>query len=315
MLLEFLLSIQNMNKQAESGETSLTEQEQEWILEPRIRRLSDNKEVQIYPMGAERYLASILFGNQKRPYNIKPDIEGKEVLVIPGHGNSSFILAQAGAKSITVIDKDPVTIAWMKAFKKYYHYRESSPYPTVGELFDALTSWYPPLHFLPTKKIRTLLFWIIHPNSLRRIYIHYMISLVQSAIRKTIQNNVELDKNIQFYSGTLEEFLSKTKKRAYDTAFVPYLLGVENGIEQKEQIVQFIKQLIALVPQGHLLITPSRDAKEFKILGKRYFLTTGYSNLHTIPGLTNFFLTEDKYWFSTQGLAVFGRDKNVDRGC
>ncbi len=105
-------------------ETILSKQEKKWISERRVTRLSDNKEVQIYPMGAERYLSSILFENKKGRYNIKADIEGKDVLVIPGYGNSGLLFAHAGAKSVTVYDKDPVTIAWVKAFKKYYHYRE-----------------------------------------------------------------------------------------------------------------------------------------------------------------------------------------------
>lgn len=105
-------------------ETILSKQEKKWISERRVTRLSDNKEVQIYPMGAERYLSTMLFENKKGRYNIKADIEGKDVLVIPGYGNSGFLFAHAGAKSITVYDKDPVTVAWIKAFRKYYHYRE-----------------------------------------------------------------------------------------------------------------------------------------------------------------------------------------------
>jgi hypothetical protein len=309
MRLEFLLFIRIMNNTS-INQTILNEEEQEWILTRRVTRLSDNKEVQIYPMGAERYLASVLLGDQKNSYNIRADIEGKDVLIIPGHGNNSFLLAQAGAKSITVVDKDPVTIAWMKAFKKYYHYRGSNQevnYPSVGEVFDALTAWYPPLLFLPTKKIESLFNWIIRPNSLRRIYIHYVVSLIQHAIQTKTQGGFELDKNIQFYPGTLEEMSSS--KKTYDTAFVPYLLGVENGIEKAEEIVRFIEQLTYLVPKGHILVSPSRDVKEFKIAGRRYFVTTGYPNIQDIPGLNAFFLIEDKYWFHTQGLSVFGSHK------
>src|SRR5580704_523236 len=104
-----------------SNDTILSQQEKKWILERRITRLSDNKEVQIYPMGAERYLSSVLFNlknavesatsgyctdslrdcddstaffrfkNQKNDYAISTDIEGKDVLVIPGYGNSGFL--------------------------------------------------------------------------------------------------------------------------------------------------------------------------------------------------------------------------------
>lgn len=292
-------------------ETILNEQEIKWLLDRRVTRLSDNKEVQIYPMGAERYLSSILFKNKKERYNIKADIEKKDVLVIPGFGNSAFLFAEAGAKSVTVYDKDPVTIAWVKAFKKYYHYREQgggndSCYPSIGEILTALTLWYPPLLNLPFGKYKHILFWAVNPNLLRRIYIHYMLSLICQAVKSNIQDSFELDKNIQFHAGTVNEIQTNNEKAAFDTIFVPYLLGVRNGIENEKDIVDFMDQLIKFVPQGHILVNPSRNTKEFYITGKQYFITAGYANIQAIPGLSAYFLKEDKYWFHTQGLAVFG---------
>ena len=271
-------------------------------------------------MGAERYLSSILFGNKKGRYNIKADIVGKDILVIPGYGNSGFLFAQAGAKSITVYDKDPVTIAWIKAFKKYYNYREqgtgnreqgtgnSSHYPSIGELLAALTRWYPPLITLPSGKYRNILFWAANPNLLRRVYIHYMLSLVRQAIQSKLQSDFELDKNIQFHAGTVNKILMGNEKPVFDTVFVHYLLGVRNGIEKEKDIVHFINQLIEFVPEGHVLVNPSRNTKEFYITGKQYFVTTGYANIQIIPDLRTYFIKEDKYWFRTQGLAVFGAE-------
>lgn len=290
-------------------QTILSEQEKKWILDRRVTRVSDNKEVQIYPMGAERYLSSALFEKNKNQYDIRADIEGKDVLIIPGYGNSCFLFAQAGARSITVYDKDPVTIAWIKAFKKYFHYREQTDtksYPSIGELLTALTHWYPPFIALPSGKFINALFWAIHPNSLRRVYIHYMLSLVQQAIQAKSQDDFELDKTIQFHAATLNEILMSKGKQVFDTAFVPYLLGVENGIEKEKEIADFIKQLATLVPNGHILVTPSRDTKDFYMTGKRYFVTTKYKNLQTIPGLSSYAISEDKNWFRAQGLAVLG---------
>ncbi len=296
-------------------ETILSKQEKNWILERRVTRLSDNKEVQIYPMAAERYLSSTLFENKVGRYNIKADIEGKEVLVIPGYGNSGFLFAEAGAKSVTVYDKDPVTIAWVKAFKKYYHYREegarnASPYPSVGEILTALTRWYPPLITLPFGRYRNSLFWVVNPNLLRRIYIHYMLALVRQAMESKIQGNFELEKNIQFHAGTVNKIHMNDKKQVFDTVFVPYLLGVQNGIEKEKDIVDFMDQLTQLVPKGHILVNPSRSTKEFYIAGKQYFVTTGYSTIQSIPGLKAYFIQDDQYWFRTQGLAVFGLNTN-----
>lgn len=111
---------------------SLSAQEIKWLSEQRVTRLTDNKEVQIYPMGAERYLSSRLSGHRNKQYDLRPDIENKDVLVIPGYGNSSFLLANAGAKSITVYDKDPVTITWMKAFKNFITIENSTQRKTVS---------------------------------------------------------------------------------------------------------------------------------------------------------------------------------------
>ncbi|KTD60894.1 ABC transporter permease [Legionella santicrucis] len=294
-------------------ETILSKQERKWILERRVTRLSDNKEVQIYPMGAERYLSSALIGNQKYRYNIRADIEGKNVLVIPGHGNSSFLIAQTGAKSVTTYDKDPITIAWMKAFKKYYHYREydaqGKPLASIGELLTSLTYWYPALVDIPRGKLIHFLFWIVHPNSLRRAYIHYMVALVQKAIQTKTQENFELDKKIQFYVGTVDKISITQEKQGFHTAFIPYLLGVENGIEKEKEIVQFMQQLIKIIPNGRIIVTPSKNVKDFYLIGKRYFVTTGYANIYDIPELKAYFLENDEYWFRSQGLAIFSRQQ------
>lgn len=293
----------------ESSIIKLSAQEKQWILNKHIKRLTDNEETLIYPMGAERYLSLVLSGNTKGRYPIKEDITNKDVIVIPGYGTSSFLFAQAGARSVTVYDKDPVTIAWMKAFKKYYNYREYSKtafaYPSIGELIDALTLWYPPLLPLPQSSILKRLFWLLNPKSLRRAYIFYMIELVQNAINSKTTANFEYQKNIVFNTGEAAHIVKDHKHSHFDTIFVPYLLGVSNGIEQPQAIVAFIKQLLNLVPNGKIIVTPSRSNKEFHILGQNYFDTTGYPSLISIPELDFYLIFEDKYWFKTQGLAVF----------
>ena len=293
--------------------TSLTKQEKQWISEQRVTRLSDNQEVLIYPMGAERYLYSLLFGNKKSRYNIRSDIKGKDILIIPGYGNSGFLFVLAGAKSVTVYDKDPVTIAWVKAFKKYYNYREfnaqGKPYPSIGELLTALTCWYPPLLSLPSDQYKNRLCWVVNPNSLRRTYIFYMLTLVRQAIESKVEADFELDKKIQFHVGELNQLIMNKKPQVFDTAYVPYLLGVRNGIENEEDIVQFIEHLTLVVPKGSILVSPSRSTREFYITGQRYFITTGYSNIENIPKLNVYLSGKDKHWFKTQGLAVFSSHK------
>lgn len=295
-------------------ETTLSKQERNWILERRFTRLTDNKEVQIYPMGAERYLSSALSETNKNRYKLKEDIQGKNVLVIPGHGNSCFIFAHEGAQSVTVYDKDPVTIAWMKAFKKYYHFRQKEEgYPSVGELLIALTKWYPPLIQLPKGNVKNALFWIVQPNLLRRVYIHYMVDLVVQAIQSKTNNQYELENNIQFHDGTINALLSNKEATLFDTVFVPYLLGVRNGIENEVDISQFIQQLIALNPNGRVFITPASNKKEFYIAGTRYFTTTNHENISSIPSLQSYLIDQDKGWFRMQGLVAFG--SKIEKYC
>lgn len=295
-------------------ETNLTKLEEKWISDQRITRLTDDKEVLIYPMGAERYLSLVLSGDKKNRYDLISDIKDKNILIIPGYGNSAFLFAQAGAKSIAVYDKDPVTIAWVKAYKKYYHFREynaqGQPYPSVGELLTALTCWYPPIIKLPTGIIKNALLWAINPKWLRRTYLFYMLSLVQQAVQSKSNECFELDKDIVFCADEVEALIKDKNKPVFDTVYVPYLLGVKNGIESERAIIDFIKNLIKIVPEGHILVTPSRNDKEFHLAGQRYFETTTHESIQEIEGLKPYFIEEDKHWFKTQGLAIFGYNPN-----
>lgn len=288
-----------------------TDQEKKWLCEQCITRQTDEQEALLYPMGAEIFLASKLFGNRKWQdhYDIRAIIENKDVLVIPGHGNNGFLFAEAGAKSVTVYDKDPLTIAWMKAFKKYYHYRgklNQKKFPSIGELLHALTCQYPSYGILPTKKLRQLLLRLFNPKALRRSYVFCMLLLVRQAIENDLKENFEFDKNINFYCGDIKQLLREQPNWIFDTAFVPYLLGVENGIETKQDMIDFIEQLIQIVPQGHIAITPSRNTKEFHITGKRFFTTSGYASIQAIPELQKYIIKEDPHWFESQGLVILG---------
>ena len=284
----------------------LSHKEKQWCLEQRITRLTDNKEVLIYPMGAERYLSLVLSGKKKGHYNIRNEIEGKNILIIPGYGNTAFLFAQAGASSIKVYDKDPVTIAWIKAFKKYYHYRgKKSEYPSIGEVLTALTSWYPPLITLPFGIFKHALLWVLNPKLLRRAYIFYMLSLVQQAIKDKVSDEFELEHDIEFHAGELKDLIKDKAKPSFDTAFIPYLLGVRHGIEHEKDIANFIKQSLTLVPEGHVIVNPARNTKEFYLTGQRYFETTSYTTIQEIPEVSPYFIEADNAWFKTQGIAIF----------
>lgn len=167
----------------------------------------------------------------------------------------------------------------------------------------------PPLLTLPSGKYFVLR--LINPKVLRRIYILHLFALVQQALKLKIANEFELDKNIIFYCGEIKDIIREHRLVSFDTAFVPYLLGVENGIETRKDIVAFMMQLMQLLlPAGRLIVIPANSQKEFRFAGKRYFATTGYNSVQTIPELQSYLLTADPHWFDTQGLAVFGSIKS-----
>jgi hypothetical protein len=70
-----------------------------------------------------------------------------------------------------------------------------------------------------------------------------MLSLVRRAIQAN-KEDFELDKDIKFYAGEVYQLIDHKEKQIFDTAFVPYLLGVQNGIESEKNIVDFMRQLI-----------------------------------------------------------------------
>ncbi len=283
--------------------TLVSQSERDWVLNRQVLRLTDNKEVQIYPMGAERFLSSCLKQQQLKFYPIQEAIRGKNILTIPAHGNSSFLFAQAGARSIHAYDQDPVTIAWMKVFKKYYHFREAKNLPSIGELLDALTQWYPPrLRLAQGNHLN----WIKHalcPNALRRTYVHYLVHLAQTALKDKDSADYELEADLTFHTGSLQEIIHSGKE--YDTAFIPYLLGVKNGIEQQSDVIDFIYNLIKQIPCGVILVTPSQTTRDFYLFGKRYLETLHGHNLSELKAIKKFLLQNDDRWFRAQGLAVF----------
>lgn len=277
----------------------LSGQEKEWLLARRVTRLTDNHEVQIYPMGAERYLAEMLSPEKNTAlHNL---VQDKSMLVIPGYGNNSFLFAKAGAKKVDVYDKDPVTIAWMKAFFLFYNWRWGAN-PTIAELMQALTCWYPPRLKLATLvSWQIKLNWLINPQNLRRHYLFLMLSIVQEALRQNILSDYAMPKKLHFHCGELTEIDSSG---AYELIYIPFLLGVRNGIEEKENIVRFIDRLLTTFPQARLLITPAVRKREFLLLGKNYFVTSGYDSLTAMTEIANRYRCVQYPWFRQQGLLI-----------
>ncbi len=309
----------------------LSEQEKKWLTSKRYKRLTDGQPILISPMGSERFLYSVLcgadqkisllnkfvyswlFGLNKKRFNLKSYIIDKNVLVIPGYANNSFILAHSDAKSVTVFDKDPITIAWLKAIKKYYNYSQSfnssaTSYPSIGDILNALTAWYPPLIKLPKGNLLNLLLFFIYPNELRHRYLNYMVQLIADALQKNISDGFELDKKISFFVGDDSRLNDININSDIDTVYIPYLLGVENGISNKKNIINFIESIFAKFPNCNIFITPSRGIKQFSLVGHKYLVADNIKSLKDIDELKKYFIGEDNQWLRTQGLMRFKKN-------
>ena len=199
-------------------------------------------------------------------------------MVIPGHANNGFLLAEAEAESVVVYDKDPKTIAWIKAIKKYYNYRVGRS-GSLGNLF-------------------------IHGFSSSAYFGAYwkLMDAIRDAVRSDPQG-LEWDKNIQFYVGDIDRAVQEQAGQAFDVVFTPFLLGVENGIGSDKEIAAFVERLRLIAPRGHLLVTPSRRIADGS--GEIYFKFSENAFIGNIPGLVRYFAGENKQGAWGHGLAVF----------
>jgi hypothetical protein len=246
----------------------LTEEEKSWILKRNLTRM-DGEDVILRPWGAEQARRRSLF--EDSPSSIREYFNGKDVLVIPGYANNGFLLAeQGGASSVTVYDKDPVTIAWLKAIKQYYHWPLDNG-RSIGEAF-------------------------VQGANVSK---DYFILAIQKAVQGADPERFAWDKSIEFYVGDVDRVLKDQNGRAFDTVFVPYLLGVNRGVENEADITYFVEQLIKIAPAGKMLVTPSGDRPYVYSYVPRGFF------IKDLPVLSRYFVGGAHQWHGSFGMAVF----------
>lgn len=122
---------------------------------------------------------------------------------------------------------------------------------------------------------------------------------------KKISDRYELDKDIQFFVGDDIKLQENSINKNFDTIYIPYLLGIENGVSEKRSIINFIEAMFKVSPNSNVFVTPSRSIKQFNLVGHKYLLTNNSESLVDITGLEKYFHTEDKQWMRTQGFVWF----------
>lgn len=138
----------------------------------------------------------------------------RDVLVVPGYGNSPFLLKNLGAHTVVGVDKDPVTVAWQKARILYGN-------DTAVQMGD-----------------------------LSRL-VHYVEEAREGKTFPGMRVN-----GMQFMQGNLLGKLPLPDE-AVDTAIVPYVFSVPNGLEKEWQFLLALNELLRVTRSGGtVLILP-----------------------------------------------------------
>jgi len=230
---------------------------------------ADGGDVLLQPFSSELDLYARLqarhpdFVNDKKiKEKLDLEIKDKNVLVIPGYSINGFILAEEGAKSVTVYDADPNTIAWLKAIKKFWHHRELKSghvMLSVGEAFMANADLNTTSKLSATGRL---------PKALTTT--GYMVKLIKQAIdiyysdpQKRSEKGIlstELNRNITFRKGKVEKISRDLALREpYDFVFIPWLLGEEQELrKEKSRVLRVLRQIRQVSsPDVRIMITPS----------------------------------------------------------
>lgn len=221
---------------------------------------------------------------------VENKIKNRNCLVVPSYATNAFMLKDAGAAKVVGVDADNVTIAWMKAINNYYDY------DNLGETFLENEA---PFDIDDKRKNADL---NIKKNGFHDIE-QFMAFKLKEAIR-TQQPQQQSSSDIEFVTanlGTQNEEVSILKKlekykNSFDFIYVPFLLGIKNGVEKVQEIQQSYEDLWELASKDAIIaITPFADTS--------YDFTRGFSNLDDLEEL-NDLLPKDK--FEIQNHDYFG---------
>lgn len=209
--------------------------------------------------GHEKYLS--LFFRREHIYDrscyrseLSPEllnnyIKGKRVLVVSGYGPNAFLFKMLGAKEVVGVDADPISIAWLKAIAKYFHN------DNIGNIILSTAEY---------------------PNStasseISRIYKDLEESIVLATQQKVRTGSagdpIEGVSFTRAFLGVPEDNKECPSIRAalagkgeFDFIYVPYLLGIENGISDRAAIVKAFMDFWSLAkPGARIMITPFSD--------------------------------------------------------
>ena len=172
--------------------------------------------------------------------------EDSRVLLVPAYGVVAFIFPTLGVKSVTAVEIDPTTLAWQKAISDFYYCDEiQKEIPDVLGLRDKSIYRNIPAYnatFSIYDSLRQFLVEGREPNPLTGS------TFIRAALGTSPVKGV----------GNLATTFGPTEK--FDFAVVPYLLGLENGLESDQAIMAGLADLAAVLEDGaKVVIAPFAD--------------------------------------------------------
>jgi len=174
-------------------------------------------------------------------------VQDKRVLVVPAYSASAFIFKKLGAKEVVGVDADSVTVAWLKAIAAGFNFEK------IGDICLSLSA-YPEC----TTACRVI------PGG---AYEHDLISRTQVSVNKARPTDCLDGINFKqsFLGDSAGDFIRSVdaKRQGFDFIYVPYLLGIYKGIEDREVIARAYEQLWQVAkPGAGIMLVPFSEPDE-----------------------------------------------------
>lgn len=186
----------------------------------------------------------------------KENIENKRVLVVPSYGENAFIFSFLGAKEVVGVDADKRTVDWLNLLQQYYGNQH------LGEILLSQVS-YPDY----TARMRLI------DQKIIQFVKYYRGQPLVETLYSVVKHN-EIPKplaNLSFHHASLGSMAGNTNiseivgdsSKGFDFIYLPYILGIDNGIETVEEINEAYEQIYQLTnPDAKVMIAPFAGTKD-----------------------------------------------------
>lgn len=182
-------------------------------------------------------------------------IKDKRVLVVPAYGENAFMFSALGAKEVVGVDLDQLTIDWMNLLREFFNTNH------IGEILLSRLSF-------PDMDARTRLKdqGIIQPP--QQYKGQFLIEKLFSTIHAGESPNPL--PNVAFQRASLGRSSSTSSigevfgrnGQEFDFIHVPYLLGIDSGIETTDGISDAFEDLYQVCAPGARVMIAPLDASE-----------------------------------------------------